>query len=210
MVSGVVAIAMITVSARLATAPEAESAQLGMVRWFNDPPQPFAALFAVVNPLCRPAPLLVLATVFLGWVLIAAAGRSARLEVVRATLVSLAVAEIVAQLLKLVAEQPRPTAVIADLDTHGYPSDPYGNAYPSAHTATFVGVVLALWPWMRWPQRVVGVLIAVSVALNRIYIGAHWPIDVLGGAAIGVLAAGVAWLTARVWPFATTATAQSR
>ena len=47
-----------------------------------------------------------------------------------------------------------------------------------------MGLVAALWPWLTWPQRVVGVATAAAVALNRLYIGAHWPVDVVGGAAI--------------------------
>jgi undecaprenyl-diphosphatase len=200
--TGLLALAAIAVSAWLATLAGAERAQTGLVRWFNDPPQPFAAVFALVNPLCRPVPLALVAAVFIGWVLITAAGRLGRLEALRALVIALALAEIVAQVLKRVANQPRPLAVIEGLDTHGYPTDPNGNAYPSAHTALLVGALLALWPWMRWPQRVVGVIITVSVALNRIYIGAHWPIDVLGGAAVGVLAGDITWLAARRWPLA--------
>ena len=85
------------------------------------------------------------------------------------------------------------------MTTHGYPADPLGNAYPSAHTAAVVGAVSALWPWMRWPQRIVDLVFAVLVGCNRIYIGAHWP-DVLGGAAIGLLSGTLTWLLATRWP----------
>ena len=40
----------------------------------------------------------------------------------------------------------------------------------------------------------------LAVALNRLYIGAHWPIDVLGGAAVGMVGAVIAWLTTERWP----------
>jgi undecaprenyl-diphosphatase len=106
----------------------------------------------------------------------------------------------VAQVIKHLADQPRPLAVIPGLDTHGYPSSPHGNAYPSAHTALVVAAVSALWPWMRWPHRIIGLLFAVLVGCNRVYIGAHWPIDVLGGAAIGLLCGTLTWLLASRWP----------
>ena len=123
-----------------------------------------------------------------------------RLEIVRALVLSLALTELMARVMKDLANQPRPIAVIPDLDTHGYPVEPLGNAYPSAHTALFVGAACALWPWMRWPQRIVAVAIAALVAFNRIYIGAHWPVDVVGGLAIGMFAGAVTWLVAIRWP----------
>jgi undecaprenyl-diphosphatase len=123
-----------------------------------------------------------------------------RLEIVRALVLSLALTELMARAMKDLANQPRPMAVIRGLDTHGYPVEPLGNAYPSAHTALFVGAACALWPWMRWPQRIVAVAIAVLVGCNRIYIGAHWPVDVVGGAAIGMFAGAITWLVATRWP----------
>ena len=197
------AAAVIAVSARLATAKSAERAQTGLVKWFNHPPQPVAAVFALVNPLCRPIPLTLLCVAFIAWVLLTAGRASVRLEILRALVVALALAELMAQVGKLLANQPRPLAVIEGLDTHGYPVEPHGNAYPSAHTALLVAAVCALWPWMRWPQRIVGVATAGLVACNRIYIGAHWPVDVVGGLAIGMFAGAATWLVAYRWPIHT-------
>ena len=191
---------VIAVTAWLATAPGAERAQTGVVKWFNDPPQPVAAVFAVVNPLFRPIPLTLLSVAFIGWVLLTAGRTRLRLEIVRALAIGLALAELIAQVMKDLANQPRPLAVISGLDTHGYPVEPHGNAYPSAHTAWFVGAACALWPWIPWPQRIVAVAIAALVACNRIYIGAHWPVDVVGGLAIGMFAGAVTWLVATRWP----------
>ena len=48
---------------------------------------------------------------------------------------SFVLCELITQVLKRLADQPRPTASIPGLDVHGYPKDPFGNAYPSAHTS---------------------------------------------------------------------------
>lgn len=199
LVAGLSALA-VALSAWLALRPGAESAQSDIVRWLNDPPQPLAALLAVTNPVLRPVPLTVVAVLLAGWVLLTADGTKERLEAVRALVVGLVLAEGLAQALKRVVDQPRPLAVIAGLDTHGYPGVPRGSAYPSAHTALVVAAVCALWPWMRWPQRVVGLVLAVLVAANRVYVGAHWPVDVLGGVAVGLLCGAVTWLVAARWP----------
>lgn len=190
---------VVAVTLWLALHPGAGAAQSDIVRWMNDPPPPFGTVLAVTNSFFRPVPLAVLCAALAGWVLTTARGMT-RWEVLRAAPLGLALSELVTQVLKRVADQPRPTASIPGLDVHGYPKDPYGNAYPSAHTAVAVGLVAALWPWLTRPQRAVGLLVALLVALNRLYIGAHWPVDVLGGAAIGLLAGALCWLVAARWP----------
>jgi membrane-associated phospholipid phosphatase len=197
----VVALAVVVVSARLAARPGAPEAQTALVVWFNHPPQPLGALFAVVNPLLRPLPLIVLAVMLAGWVVVQP-GAARRRASVRALAGALLVAELLAQTLKRFVDQPRPTAVIPGLDVHGYPQDPWGRAYPSAHTALTVAAVAALWPFMSRAQRAAGLALAVLVPLNRIYIGAHWPVDIVGGAAVGLLAAALTWLVAARWPSA--------
>jgi membrane-associated phospholipid phosphatase len=174
-------------TARLAGRPLAYEAQTSLVVRLDHPQQPIGALFALVNPLFRPVPLLVPAVGLVAWVLVTA-GRPRRLECLRAVAVALVVAELLAQTLKRIVDQPRPTAAIPGLDVHGYPHDPWGRAYPSAHTAVTVALVAALWPWMNRPQRAIAFAVAVLVPLNRVYIGAHWPADVVGGEAIGLLA----------------------
>ncbi len=202
---GGASILVIAVSAWLAVKPHAETRQTGLVLWFNDPTQPFAAIFALVNPLLRPVPLVVVFVVLVGWVLLGAGPAVQGPGLLRSLVIALALSELIAQAMKRMANQPRPLSVIPGLDKHGYPTDPHGNSYPSAHTALVVAAVSALWPWMPWPQRIVAVLFAVMVAANRIYIGAHWPIDVVGGAAIGLLAGSVTWLVATRWPWPPTA-----
>jgi undecaprenyl-diphosphatase len=144
--------------------------------------------------------LVAVSVLLFGWILIAAPAAAQRLEQLRALIIALTLSELTAQVMKRMAQQPRPQSVIPGLDTHGYPTDPLGDAYPSAHTAMVVAAVSALWPWMRWPQRGVAFLFAALVACNRLYIGAHWPVDVVGGAAIGLLAGTVTWLVAARWP----------
>ena len=70
---------------------------------------------------------------------------------------------------------------------------PTGTSFPSGHAAvaTAVGAVLARWP--PWPA---GVALLGSlgpyVALSRVYVGVHYPTDVVGGAGLGLLLAA-AW-----------------
>src|SRR5690242_7883924 len=79
----VLSVGVIAVSAWLAGRPGAHEAQSALVVWLNHPPQPLGALFALVNPLFRPVPLILLGVVLAGWVLVPAAP-ARRLESLRA------------------------------------------------------------------------------------------------------------------------------
>jgi undecaprenyl-diphosphatase len=60
------------------------------------------------------------------------------------------------------------------------------SSFPSNHTtaAFAVGyVVLRLFPW--WPNIVVIYTMAALIGLSRVYLREHFPLDVLGGAALG-------------------------
>jgi len=66
-----------------------------------------------------------------------------------------------------------------------------GFGYPSSHTATAFGaaVVLTFLVPRRW--RWAPLTVAAVVGLTRMHVGVHYPLDVVGGALIG-LAVGLA------------------
>jgi membrane-associated phospholipid phosphatase len=73
-----------------------------------------------------------------------------------------------------------------------------GNAFPSGHAqsaATFWALAAGLGR-RRW-LTMVAIVLTVVIGLTRLYLGVHWPVDVLGGWAIGLAAAGVALVLAR-------------
>ena len=65
---------------------------------------------------------------------------------------------------------------------------PHTGAFPSGHSASaFACATVIAWASPRLAVPVF--VLAALVAWSRVYVGVHWPLDVLGGAALGVLVA---------------------
>ena len=76
---------------------------------------------------------------------------------------------------------------------------PQSLAYPSGHAANsmaaFLAVALIATPARyRWATTVAALILAVLVGCSRILLGVHWPSDVIGGWALGMLCVGIAIL----------------
>jgi len=78
------------------------------------------------------------------------------------------------------------------------------NGFPSGHTATTAALAVAL--GMRLPgrrgRRVAAAslgLLTAMIALSRVYMADHWPLDVLGGAALGAASGLLVVLAASRW-----------
>ncbi|MFF8972743.1 phosphatase PAP2 family protein [Streptomyces sp. NPDC014995] len=104
-----------------------------------------------------------------------------------AGLLSMAVAEAVSNgVVKQLWERRRPPKEwISHEEVHDRPDS---SSFPSGHTAAAVGftaAVAGVWPWAGAACAVP----TVMVALERIHTGAHYPSDVVVGAAIGLTTA---------------------
>jgi membrane-associated phospholipid phosphatase len=108
---------------------------------------------------------------------------------------------------KRLAASPRPAAVLDPSSVHIQGQVLSGhNAFPSGHSITIflVATVVALgYPPLRtrWLPLCAVLAAAVLVGASRIMVGAHWPSDALGGAALGILAGLAGDALARRWPY---------
>jgi len=106
--------------------------------------------------------------------------------------VAAAAAWALANVAKVIANRPRPYQVVADAVLRQHPA--HGTSFPSSHTAVTVAVVLALVPFLPRVLAWVAITYAVLVGWSRVYLGVHYPLDVLAGAGIGMAVGGVVLL----------------
>jgi undecaprenyl-diphosphatase len=80
----------------------------------------------------------------------------------------------------------RPYLAIAEAQAF-VPPNMQAGSFPSSHTAVAIGVASAL-AHANVPVGVAAFLLALLVMFGRVVAGMHYPTDVLGGAAVGVIA----------------------
>lgn len=103
---------------------------------------------------------------------------------------------ILAKGVKRVVGRDRPAFLLPGTHTRG--RDAAGLGYLSGHAGVAFALGAAALPRLPRPGRVLVLGAAPTVALTRVYAGAHLPLDVVGGAALGLaVEAGLAMLTAR-------------
>lgn len=97
------------------------------------------------------------------------------------------------QLAKIVKDEVvrgRPVNVLSDyVERWGTPTD--GLGFVSGHSAVAFALATVLSPYLRRPWRWAAYGVAAVVAIARIHVAAHFPLDTVGGAALGCL---LGWL----------------
>jgi undecaprenyl-diphosphatase len=78
----------------------------------------------------------------------------------------------------------RPAKILEAVIIRGDPS--LGTGYLSGHTALAVSLAAAATPYLGWRGRIAVWTVAAAVGIARIHVGAHMPLDVVGGAGLGL------------------------
>jgi len=107
-------------------------------------------------------------------------------EVAIPLLIGLIIGDITVFLIKYLVLRPSPYLIVsgarllpAGLRLSGEPSFPSGHACRS-----FIGSVILGRKFSRWRYPLLG--LATMISISRIYVGVHWPSDILVGAFIGI------------------------
>ena len=105
---------------------------------------------------------------------------------------------VLSETLKLGFARPRPDLVahLAEVQSASFPS---GHAMISAIAYLTLGVLLTRAHKQRRTKIIImtyAILLTLMIGLSRIYLGVHWPTDVLAGWALGAAWASLWWLGA--------------
>lgn|GEM_PF-2723722 len=147
------------------------------------------ALFRLINMHRAPwLDALALALLVLGswWGLIPAVAYAAifRRSVLPVLLVGLLFETALVTFLKQLCAQPRPGAL---LDNVYMAEGLMRRSFPSGDVAMAFTIAWALKKGVPWPASAGLIFYAVLVAFERVYLGAHFPLDVTAGALAGIL-----------------------
>jgi membrane-associated phospholipid phosphatase len=92
-----------------------------------------------------------------------------------------------ARVVKEIVQRGRPGALIEGIDAREtFAAGSLG--FPSGHAAVAGALTVVVTPYLRGWWKVVPAAVAVIVCVGRMYVGAHTPLDLVGGLALGASA----------------------
>lgn len=91
---------------------------------------------------------------------------------------------LIAKVVKQVVDRGRPAKLLDDVSLRGVEEGDRG--YPSGHAAVSAAIAVVVWPYATHRSRVAISALTGFVPCARLYVGAHLPLDVIGGSALGM------------------------
>lgn len=74
----------------------------------------------------------------------------------------------------------------------------YNTSFPSGHTAGSFSAMFALYRWVPKKIGIPGLVLASLIAISRLYVGVHYPTDLIGGVIIGFICSVWAYYLVRL------------
>jgi membrane-associated phospholipid phosphatase len=96
---------------------------------------------------------------------------------------------VIAKVIKRLVERGRPGELVDDVILRHAPAA--GNGFISGHAAVAFAMAAVVAPYLNKQMQVVAWGLAVVVCIARVYVGAHLPLDVIGGAGFGLAVGAV-------------------
>jgi membrane-associated phospholipid phosphatase len=95
---------------------------------------------------------------------------------------------VLAKVVKGLVPRGRPDDLLVDVVIRGAAA--HGRGFVSGHAAVVTALLAVAWPALGRRGRIVASALVAAVCLARVHVGAHLPLDVVGGAALGLAVAG--------------------
>jgi membrane-associated phospholipid phosphatase len=91
---------------------------------------------------------------------------------------------------KIVVQRDRPAETLPDVILRGKAAA-HGLSFPSGHAMVIFAIAALAAPYFKGWWKALPWALAAAVSLSRLYLGAHFPLDVIAGAGLGLFTGGV-------------------
>ncbi|MFS6802117.1 undecaprenyl-diphosphate phosphatase [Edwardsiella tarda] len=163
--------------------------------WINATPHAPQAWLMFTRFIAKDVILVIPLTIVAGWLWGNAARLPARRVIISQATLTLIITLLLAQIIGWLLPHPRPFAI--GLGHQFLPHAP-DSSYPSDHGCAIFSFALAflLWSPSKWPGLAL-LLCGLAIAWSRVYLGVHWPLDMIGAFLVSLASCGLVQL---LWP----------